>query len=233
MINSGVTQLRNTTMNKRGPKKAEAIITTELCSYGCGLVANFKNKSGKLMCGPGAASCTEIKKKNSAAGKAAYDSGQRPSAKEAYESLSDSAKNSMNWNAGKRYADFSLNGKGQHKSALIVERGYCCEGCGLSEWRGKPIVLELEHKNGDRKDNTRDNLELLCPNCHAQTPTWRKGWVKGFKTSRYTDEQLIAAIKDSENLNQVLEKLDLRYGSVKKIVNLISDHNLFFKKKDS
>lgn len=220
-------------MIKRGPKKAEAIITDSLCEYGCGNNAKFRNKSGKLMCGPGSASCPEIKKKNSAGGKNAYAIGSRPDAKKAYEALSPQSKQNMNWNAGKRYADFSVNGKGNHKNALISERGYYCEGCGLSEWRGKPIVLELEHKNGDRKDNTKDNLELLCPNCHAQTPTWRRGHVKGFKTSRYTNEELIAAIGDSENLNQVLEKLDLRYGSVKKIVNLISEHNLSFKKKDT
>jgi hypothetical protein len=44
---------------------------------------------------------------------------------------------------------------------------------------------------------------------------------------------MIDAIMESYNLNQVLEKLDLRYGSVKTIVNLISEHNLSFKKKES
>ena len=46
-----------------------------------------------------------------------------------------------------------------------------CSICFLSEWNGRPIPLELDHKNGKHEDNSLDNLRLLCPNCHAQTPT--------------------------------------------------------------
>jgi hypothetical protein len=42
----------------------------------------------------------------------------------------------------------------------------------VDTWNGKPIQLQLEHKNGNPKDNRLENLELLCPNCHTQTPTW-------------------------------------------------------------
>jgi len=48
-----------------------------------------------------------------------------------------------------------------------------CSKCGRTEWNGEPIPLELEHKNGNHSDNTLSNLELLCPNCHAQTATYR------------------------------------------------------------
>lgn len=48
-----------------------------------------------------------------------------------------------------------------------------CECCGLSEWMDKDIPLELHHKNGNHHDNTWDNLQILCPNCHGQTEHYR------------------------------------------------------------
>ena len=47
--------------------------------------------------------------------------------------------------------------------------GYKCERCGLSDWKNKPITLQLHHIDGDRKNNDLNNLEILCPNCHSQT----------------------------------------------------------------
>ena len=44
-----------------------------------------------------------------------------------------------------------------------------CEGCGLHRWQGVPLPLSLHHINGDRDDNRLENLQLLCPNCHALT----------------------------------------------------------------
>ena len=49
-----------------------------------------------------------------------------------------------------------------------------CEICGLTEWLGKSINCELHHINGDNTDNRLENLQILCPNCHSQTDTFRK-----------------------------------------------------------
>lgn len=43
-----------------------------------------------------------------------------------------------------------------------------CECCGLSEWMGKPIPLELHHKDFNHHNNSLDNLQILCANCHMQ-----------------------------------------------------------------
>ena len=61
------------------------------------------------------------------------------------------------------------------KNRLLQEgyKKYQCECCGLSEWNNLPIPLELHHKDGNRTNHKLENLMLLCPNCHAQTDTYR------------------------------------------------------------
>lgn len=58
---------------------------------------------------------------------------------------------------------------------LILEgyKEHKCEMCGNSEWLSSPISLELHHINGNHDDNHLENLQLLCPNCHATTDTYR------------------------------------------------------------
>ena len=48
-----------------------------------------------------------------------------------------------------------------------------CECCGLTTWLNQPIPLELHHKDGNRYNNVLENFELLCPNCHAFTDSYR------------------------------------------------------------
>lgn len=63
----------------------------------------------------------------------------------------------------------------QHVKSRLLMAGLKeerCESCGLTDWRGQPLSLELHHVNGDGHDNRLENLRLLCPNCHSQTDTW-------------------------------------------------------------
>jgi hypothetical protein len=47
-----------------------------------------------------------------------------------------------------------------------------CERCGIERWRDRPLSMALHHVNGNGNDNRFENLQLLCPNCHSQTPNF-------------------------------------------------------------
>jgi len=50
---------------------------------------------------------------------------------------------------------------------------YCCGLCGIISWCGHSITLEIHHRSGQETDNRKENLILLCPNCHSITPNYR------------------------------------------------------------
>lgn len=55
---------------------------------------------------------------------------------------------------------------------VFLEQENICAICGISEWLEKPIRLHLDHIDGDRDNNVRDNLRGICPNCHSTTDTY-------------------------------------------------------------
>jgi regulatory LuxR family protein len=62
-----------------------------------------------------------------------------------------------------------------HLKRRLVDAGLKenrCEECGITEWQGKPLAMQLHHVNGDPYDNRLENLEFLCANCHSQTETY-------------------------------------------------------------
>lgn len=78
------------------------------------------------------------------------------------------------WNKDQQLKDWSEYTRASRlKPHLIRSRGHQCELCQLEEWLELPISLEIHHVDGDRTHNNPDNLQLLCPNCHATTDNWR------------------------------------------------------------
>lgn len=76
----------------------------------------------------------------------------------------------------KEYLEKSADIQTNKVRKKILDEGikpHKCERCGLSEWLGQPIPLELHHKDGDPHHDELSNYELLCPNCHAFTDSYR------------------------------------------------------------
>lgn len=90
----------------------------------------------------------------------------------------------------------------------LIEEGlkeYKCECCGITEWLGKPISLQLHHLNGIRNDNRINNLQILCPNCHSQTENFgTRG--KGLVIKRKCDN---LPIEDKKKIMQTVSELGI------------------------
>lgn len=92
----------------------------------------------------------------------------------------------------KRIAEWKQTGKFYKKSVkrYLSEQKDGCWTCGITEWNNKPIVLELEHIDGDSTNNAEGNLSLLCPNCHSQTATYKgrnRGKGRHARRQRYAE----------------------------------------------
>lgn len=68
--------------------------------------------------------------------------------------------------------DSTFNTNMKRRFLLLVE--YKCIECGISEWNSKKLTLQIDHIDGDRRNNSLENLRLMCPNCHSQTETFSK-----------------------------------------------------------
>ena len=81
--------------------------------------------------------------------------------------------------ANQRNKEFVLKGEYYKLSTkvrrkyILEESDYTCNSCKQKEWLGKPIPLEIHHKDGNKSNNERSNLEALCLNCHFYTDKYR------------------------------------------------------------
>lgn len=138
-----------------------------------------------------------------------------------------SQKSKATWIKKLLNSDFNLIGFESKRKRVIIEQNNACNHCGITEWRGKPITLEIDHINGIGDDNRRENLEAICPNCHSITDTWR-GRNKPTRngSNKVTDEELITALSQTNNIRQALLAVGLaakgnNYDRAKKLMSLI------------
>lgn len=100
---------------------------------------------------------------------------------------------------------------------------YKCAMCGISEWNGKKISLELDHINGVNNDHRIENLRFLCPNCHSQTTTYgaknKDVYVTSFEITDDMKHKVEEAYKKFRNVVKVSKVLGFKRKVVKEIVN--------------
>jgi hypothetical protein len=105
-----------------------------------------------------------------------------------------------------------------------------CVECGiLEEWNEKPLLLELDHIDGDKHNNTRGNLRYMCPNCHSQTSTFRsKNYKKETHTKWVHEDVLIESIKKGGSIADILRDAGLspKGDNYNRVHRLKIKHNL-------
>ena len=109
-------------------------------------------------------------------------------------------------------------------------KDHCCEICGLREWLGRPIPLELDHKDGNNKNNQLNNLRVICCNCHAQTDNWR-----GRKTKK-PERSHICKICFKSKVSRInlscrscaskqFNKTKIQWPSTEKLIEMVKESN--------
>lgn len=91
---------------------------------------------------------------------------------------------------------------GTHIIKRLLSSGikkYKCENCGINEWDGKPLRLQIHHINGDHNDNRLENIQILCPNCHTQTDTYARSNKSIKKNSFKISQRLVEIINGEES----------------------------------
>lgn len=136
------------------------------------------------------------------------------------------------WDKKYNAMTFEELGISNKRRRVFEEQNHCCAKCGISHWFGLPISLELEHKDGNNENNSRDNLEGLCPNCHSLTDTWR-GRNKPNRNgdNKVSDEELILSLKETATIRQALLKVGMaakggNYVRAKRLAEQIENEKL-------
>lgn len=82
-----------------------------------------------------------------------------------------------------------------------------CYKCGISEWLDQKLNLDLDHINGNNLDNRIENLRFLCPNCHSQTPTFKRSSYRG--KQKVNNKEFIEALKEEPTIHRALRRIGL------------------------
>lgn len=114
-----------------------------------------------------------------------------------------------------------------HINYILQFKERKCEKCGLTSWMNEQIPLELHHIDGDKRNNSLDNLQILCPNCHSLTDNFRG---RGIDRPQYkiSDEQFVGVLRRSKNIRKALLELGLtpKGGNYSRAYSLAVKNNI-------
>lgn len=194
------------------------------CDYGCNNEATHRISNGKMCCSITYSMCPAVRERNSLGLKRCYNNNNiKPKFNEFDREKSILKKKDI---AAEKLLNGTYTGNNDGIKKILLHLGveYKCQHCGIEEWYGNKISLELDHIDGNNLNNSIDNLRLLCPNCHSITPTWRGKNINSGKT-KVSDDTLLEAINNCKNIRQALISVGLtpkggNYLRVKRLIEL-------------
>ena len=177
-----------------------------LCNYGCKHEGRFQFANGKVCCSMSVSQCPNIRKK---IGQAHADG--RCSTKQLTHEVCACNKGKVFTPDEEIFCKGITTSPSYIKTALLARNKveYKCVICQCTSWQNHPISLELDHIDGDRTNNSLENLRLLCPNCHSQTATFRGKNIAGHGGVKVPDDVLLNMLYSTHNIREALIKTGL------------------------
>lgn len=173
-----------------------------LCHHGCGQEGKFQSKAGKWLCENTANKCPEVRRKNSLGLRAAHMAGRIPN-------FTEDARKKSHAAMEEKLASlpFEQQAWERQRATVIREQENKCLHCNNSEWMGQPLKLQVDHIDGNNRNNVRENLRALCPNCHSNTETFCGKNIN--KYQKVTDEEILSELNKGIPVRQVLINVGL------------------------
>lgn len=126
-------------------------------------------------------------------------------------------------------AAFNLLNNREKRERILLEQNFRCSECNIEQtWNNKPISFDLDHIDGNRTNNSRQNLRCICPNCHSQTSTYKVGNNKNPGKIKYSDADIIDALMKSKSGYTAMKSLGMNPhgGNYTRVRKIIAKHNL-------
>ncbi len=131
----------------------------------------------------------------------------------------------------------STSFKGSYLKERLISQGlkkYECEKCHNTEWNGQPIPLQIHHIDGNHFNNSLDNLQILCPNCHAQTDNFcGKNIIGKYSVSIPDKDELLQKYEELKSINDVSSYYQVSNTTLRKWINELSISDKWNKIKNS